>query len=70
MAHTYAIVEVSKEVYKEIRGKLEEAGYGHAVEDGIMDMHGLALKVAEEPVIVRDCEVCNGSGKIGKDHAH
>lgn len=50
-AHTYAILEISEAAYREIRGKLEEAGYAHAFHlrddqgDGeVIDMHGIALR--------------------------
>ena len=49
MAHTYVLLEVSKECYEEVETKLKEAGYGHAFfeeEDGVViDMHGIALQV-------------------------
>ncbi len=46
MARTYAILEVSIEVYDEILEKLREAGYGHAINsEGEIDMHGIALQV-------------------------
>lgn len=50
MTHTYAILEVSSAVYKEIKDKLEAAGYQHAFHDDrdgdgtVIDMHGIALK--------------------------
>jgi len=50
MTHTYAILEVSSAAYKEIKDKLEAAGYQHAFYDDrdgdgiIIDMHGIALK--------------------------
>ena len=45
MTYTYAILEVSKEAYDEIKEKLKEAGYQDAFgEEGIIDMHGIALK--------------------------
>jgi hypothetical protein len=47
---TYAILEVTPEVYASIRELLAEAGYEHAFhKDGaedVIDMHGIALKVA------------------------
>jgi hypothetical protein len=44
MSHTYALLDVSWETYKEIRNKLEAAGYQHAFgTDGEIDMHGIAL---------------------------
>jgi hypothetical protein len=46
---TYAILEVSPAAYAEIRGALEKAGYEHAFHDDVVDMHGIALKAAEQP---------------------
>lgn len=44
---TYAILEVSPEVYAEIRAKLVIAGYDHTLhgddEREVIDMHGIAL---------------------------
>lgn len=46
--YTYATLEVSAAAYKEIRDKLDAAGYQHAFhEDGdgeVIDMHGIGLK--------------------------
>ena len=48
--HTYAILEVSRAAYIEIKEKLEKAGYSdqfHDDRDGdgvVIDMHGIALK--------------------------
>jgi hypothetical protein len=48
--HTYAILDVSKAAYDEIKQKLEAAGYQHALHDDrdgdgvVIDMHGIALK--------------------------
>lgn len=44
MTYTYAVLDVSREAYDEIRGKLEAAGYQHAFHDDLIDMHGIALK--------------------------
>lgn len=47
VTHTFAILEISAAVYKEIYDKLKVAGYEHAFiehEDGeVIDMHGIAL---------------------------
>lgn len=44
MTYTFALMQVSKATYDEIKQKLEEAGYGHAIhDDGNLDMHGIAL---------------------------
>jgi hypothetical protein len=46
MTHTYAVLEVSKEAFEEIKTKLLAAGYQHAIDDdeGIIDMHGIGLQ--------------------------
>jgi hypothetical protein len=53
MTHTYALLEVSPWAYDEIKGKLLDAGYQHAIHEigkigeigeiGEIDMHGIAL---------------------------
>lgn len=43
MTHTFAILKVSNAVYEEIKNKLVQAGYGHALIEEYLDMHGLAL---------------------------
>ena len=52
--HTYAVLEVSRAAYAEIKAKLEAAGYHDQFhkdhKDGIViDMHGIALKDEEYP---------------------
>lgn len=48
MTHTYAILQVSREAFDEIEGKLLEAGYEDQIheEDGVVviDMHGIAIQ--------------------------
>lgn len=45
MTRTYATLDVSPECYQEIRERLETAAYDHAFhEDGVIDMHGIALR--------------------------
>lgn len=42
--HTYALLEISHAAWAEIKAKLLEAGYDHAInEAGEIDMQGLAL---------------------------
>lgn len=41
--YTYVILELSEEAYNEIAKKLRDAGYDHAFDRGIIDMHGLAI---------------------------
>jgi hypothetical protein len=47
MTYTYAILEVSKSTYEEIKKLLVDAGYEHTFhnDDGrtVIDMHGIAL---------------------------
>jgi len=51
MSHTYAVMEVSKKTYREIKRKLEIAEYFHAIHDDggqqLLDMHGIALSEGE-----------------------
>jgi hypothetical protein len=57
VTHTFAELEVSRETYEEIEGKLREAGYDHAFghDRGAIDMHGIGL-VREEPL--QEAGVC------------
>ena len=49
--HTYAVLNVSQGAYDEIRQKLQTAAYDHAFhENGIIDMHGIALQT-DNPVV-------------------
>lgn len=55
--HTFAIMEVSQSTYDEIRAKLLEADYDHAVweegDDGtLLNMSGIALAVTQEPPVL------------------
>ena len=51
--HTYAVLQISRAAYDEIRGKLLDADYGHALhrEEGfeLIDMHGIAVQALEVP---------------------
>lgn len=55
MTYTYAILEVSRACFEEIKRKLREAGYENQFhEDGaVIDMHGIALKGLEWPPLPR-----------------
>ena len=53
MTHTFAVMQVSKAAYAEIKRKLEEAGYEHAFtrttkHGDVLDMSGIALAVEEK----------------------
>lgn len=43
MTYTFVKLEVSDDTYNEIKEKLIEAGYASQIEEGIIDMHGIAL---------------------------
>lgn len=44
MTHTFALLELSPMAYEEIRGKLLDASYDHAINtDGTIDMHGIGI---------------------------
>ncbi len=51
MTHTYAILEVSESAWSEVSSKLKDAGHAHALLDGLIDMHGIALKAEPLPTI-------------------
>ncbi len=48
--HTYAVLELSPSAYSEIREKLAAAGYHHAFNGDVIDMHGIGVTTeAEQP---------------------
>lgn len=50
MTYTFAIMTVSRSTYDEVKKKLKEAGWEHAIgEDGHLDMRGVALTTDEAP---------------------
>ncbi len=63
MTHTYALMEVSRAAFDEIKAKLLAAGYDHAVHDdgATLDMHGIAL-------VVDPCETADDSSLVEKLH--
>jgi hypothetical protein len=53
MTHTFVLMEVSDTVYEEIKAKLLDAHYDHAIHDDencYLDMQGIALIKKQEPV--------------------
>ena len=46
--YTYVTMDVSGLTYDEIAKKLRAAGYDHVFHEGLIDMHGLALKKEDE----------------------
>ena len=50
--HTYAVLDVSEAAYTEIADKLKAAGYDHAFDNGVIDMHGIALALEPKPAAV------------------
>lgn len=57
---TFAEMGVSPAVYSEIRQKLEDAGYRHAVDArGCLDMHGIVLVMEIDGVHKSDCAIYN-----------
>lgn len=53
MTYTFATLDVSESTYNEIRAKLVDAGYEHAIladgDDELIDMKGIALAKPSEP---------------------
>ncbi len=58
MTYTYALLEVSKATFDEIAAKLAAAGSTHSFDEhggkNVLDMHGLALVVEDEPTSTPD----------------
>ena len=44
MTYSYAILDVSPGTFDEIAEKLRAAGYDHAFDRDVIDMHGIALR--------------------------
>jgi hypothetical protein len=44
VTHSYAVLTVSAEAHDAIALLLREAGYDHAFDRGLIDMHGIALE--------------------------
>lgn len=42
--HTYAVLEVTPMAFVEVKRLLAAAGYDHAFDGDVIDMHGIALK--------------------------
>lgn len=61
--HTYALMIVSPHTFNEVKAKLEQAGYDHAILPGevpqfpVLDMHGIGL--SQEPPHMRAEETPN-----------
>ena len=52
MTHTYVLLDLSRFVYGEIASRLRVAGYQDAFhEDGVIDMHGLAVRPTNDPIV-------------------
>lgn len=50
MTYTYAVLKVTKRAWAEIGAKLKQAGYEQAFhDDGVVDMHGIAIQPEELP---------------------
>lgn len=60
--HSYAVMEVSRGTFVEIRTKLEDAGYLQSIHEDAqddrttLDMHGIALELEKEPPASAGCE--------------
>jgi len=58
MTYTYVELNVSESTYNEVKQLLEEAGYGHCfMEEGAINMHGMALVLAPQEVRLDDMPV-------------
>ncbi len=43
MSRTYALLDVPQEFFDFVKERMEEAGYEHAIDGDVIDMHGIAL---------------------------
>jgi len=43
MTHTFAVLELSPASYAEVSAKLRAAGYDHAFDSEVIDMHGIGI---------------------------
>jgi hypothetical protein len=63
VTHTYVVLEISATAYKEIRDKLETAGYAdqfHKEGDAeLIDMHGIAVQ-AGSPLLAEHATAARG----------
>lgn len=53
MSHTYAVLQISRAAFDEIRSKFKDAGYEHAFDDAaeggpVVNMHGVAVQALHE----------------------
>lgn len=66
--YTFAELEVSPAAYDEIKGKLEQAGYGHAFIEDAIDMHGIGL--TREACAHPDVCTCGKCREVALPMAH
>ena len=67
--YTYAILEISASAYREIRDKLQAAGYTDQFhKDGsreVIDMHGIAVEASALPQAENPSTLVNGGLSLG-----
>lgn len=49
MTHTYAVLDVSRATFDDVKRRLTDAGYEHTFHDDVIDMHGIALRAVDTP---------------------
>ena len=64
--HTYAVLDVSEATYREVREKLGAAGYEHAFDRGIIDMHGIALRAESVNLKALQLEIRDDGSLVGE----
>lgn len=66
--HTIAELELSPAAYDEIKQKLLDADYGHAImEDGTVDMSGIGVTRGPELESISAADVGDAKGLLGED---
>lgn len=68
MSHTYALLEVDVSTYRDIEQRLRDARYDHAIDCGVIDMHGIAIDCEQSPWRKGNCPQCGALIYLG--HAH
>lgn len=67
MSYTYAVLDVSPAVFEEVKTKLKAAGYDHAFDGDVIDMHGIALKMVVPPLRGKDVKRKDGPRLDGRE---
>ena len=62
MTYTYAVLDVSRATFEEVARLLNAAGYHHAFDRDVIDMHGIALRTRQERSDAQETGTARGEG--------